>query len=129
MAPAAPTFTQTNLVSNAAGMAKTIDPNLVNPWGMTLGVNGWLWISDHGSGKATTYDGMRQPIPSGSPLVVTIPAPGSRTGNSVPTGVATNDTTGFVISAGAASGPSVELFSTEDCTIAGSNGTSILLMP
>ena len=30
------TFTQTNLVSDVSGMAKTIDPNLVNPWGMTL---------------------------------------------------------------------------------------------
>lgn len=32
-----PTFTQTNLVSDIAGMAKITDPNLVNPWGMTPG--------------------------------------------------------------------------------------------
>jgi hypothetical protein len=31
-----PTFTQTNLVSDIAGMAKITDPNLVNPWGMAL---------------------------------------------------------------------------------------------
>src|SRR5437588_13037165 len=89
-----PTFTQTNLVSDVPGMAKTTDPNLVNPWGMALGVNSGIWISDNGSGKATTYDGMGQPIPSGSPLVVTIPAPGNSSGKSSPTGGATNDTSG-----------------------------------
>jgi hypothetical protein len=73
--PAAPTFTQANLVSDVPGMAKTIDPNLVNPWGMALGLNSGIWISDNGSGKATTYDGTGQPIPPGSPQVITIPAP------------------------------------------------------
>ena len=62
--PGMPTFTQTNLVSDIPGMARTTDPNLVNPWGMTLGTNSGLWISDNGSGKATTYDGTGQPIPS-----------------------------------------------------------------
>jgi uncharacterized protein (TIGR03118 family) len=118
-APGRPTFTQTNLVSDIPGMARTTDPNLVNPWGMTLGTNSGLWISDNGSGKATTYDGTGQPIPSGSALVVTIPAPGG--GNSAPTGVATNATDGFIISATGHSGPSRELFATEDGTIAGWN--------
>jgi uncharacterized protein (TIGR03118 family) len=117
----APTFTQTNLVSDIPGIAKTTDPNLANPWGMALGLNSGIWISDNGSGKATTYDGTGQPIPSGSPQVVTIPAPGNGSGKSSPTGVATNATNGFVISAGAASAPSVELFATEDGTIAGWN--------
>ena len=103
-------------------MAKRTDPNLVNPWGMALGINSGIWISDNGSGKATTYDGTGQPIPSGSPQVVTIPAPGNA-GKSSPTGVATNATTGFVISAGGKSAPSTELFATEDGTIAGWNGS------
>src|SRR5262249_35865221 len=38
-----------------------------------------------------------------------------------PTGVATNATTGFVISSGSKSAPSTELFATEDGTIAGWN--------
>src|SRR6266566_5468612 len=101
-----PTFTQTNLVSDVAGMAKITDPNLVNPWGMALGLNSGIWISDNGSGKATTYDGNGLPIPSGSPQVVTIPHPGNAGGKSSPTGVATNDTTGFVISGGGKSAPS-----------------------
>ena len=35
-APVAPTFTQTNLVSNVPGNAKTMDPNLVNPFGCAV---------------------------------------------------------------------------------------------
>src|SRR5713101_3946931 len=57
-----PTFTQTNLISDVPGMAKITDSNLVNPWGMTLGVNSGIWISDNGSGKATTYDGTGQSL-------------------------------------------------------------------
>src|SRR5438105_13016737 len=55
-----PTFTQTNLISDIPGQAKITDPNLVNPWGMTLGLNSGLWISDNGTSKATTYDGTAQ---------------------------------------------------------------------
>jgi uncharacterized protein (TIGR03118 family) len=122
LAAVTPTFTQTNLVSDVPGMAGRTDPNLVNPWGMALGVNSGIWISDNGSGKATTYDGTGQSIPSGSPQAVAIPTLGNA-GKSSPTGVATNDTTGFVISAGGKSGPSTELFATEDGTIAGWNGS------
>src|SRR5437763_6386662 len=111
------TFTQTNLVADIPGMARTTDPNLVNPWGVTLGLNSGIWVSDNGTGKATTYDGNGQPIPSGSPTIVIIPAPGG--GTSAPTGVATNGTSGFVISSAGHAAPSTELFSTENGTIAG----------
>src|SRR5215831_8105604 len=110
------TFIQTNLVSDVPGMAKTTDPNLVNPWGMTLGTNSGLWVSDNGSGKATAYDGNGSPIPS---TVVSIPA--SKGDAGTPTGVATNATSGFVISANGKSAPATELFATEDGTIAGWN--------
>ena len=100
-------------------MAQRTDPNLVNPWGITLGTNSGLWVSDNGTGKATVYDGNGQPIPSGSPLIVTIPNPSG--GTSAPTGVATNGTFGFVISANGKSAPATELFSTENGTIAGWN--------
>src|SRR5215510_5086721 len=118
-----PTFTQTNLVSDVPGLAKTTDANLANAWGMALGLNSGLWIANNGSGTATTYDGSGQPIPAGSPLVVTIPAPGSGTNTSAPTGVATNGTTEFAIAAAGTSAPSAELFATEDGTIAGWNST------
>src|SRR5438270_8616620 len=67
-ADAAPTFTQTNLVSDVPGMAKTTNSNLVNPWGMALGLNSGIWISANGSGKELTFDGTGQSIPAGSPL-------------------------------------------------------------
>src|SRR6266566_1732695 len=116
-----PTFTQTNLVSDVAGMAKITDPNLVNPWGMALGLNSGIWISDNATGKATTYDGAGQPLPSGSPLVVSIPAPDGS--SSSPTGVATNATAAFIISSGGKSGASTEIFATEDGTILGWNSS------
>ena len=116
----ATTFTQTNLVSDIPGMAKITDPNLVNPWGIALGTNSGLWVSNNGTGKGTTYDGTGQAIPSATPVVVTIPAPGGM-GTSAPTGVATNATGGFGISSGNQFGPSTELFATEDGTIAGWN--------
>jgi len=120
LSPTTTTFTQTNLVSDVPGLARTTDPNLVNPWGMTLGTNSGLWVSDNGSGKATTYDGDGNPIPSGSPLVVSIPVAGGGD-SAAPTGVATNATSGFVISAGSKSAPATELFATENGTIAGWN--------
>src|SRR5215510_2213980 len=117
----APTFSQTNLVSDVPGMAKTTDPNLVNPWGMALGLNSGIWISDNGSGNGTTYDGAGQPLPSGSPLIVGIPAPDGS--SSSPTGVATNDTVGFVISEHGKSAASSEIFASEDGTIEGWNSS------
>src|SRR5215471_19540250 len=49
---APPTFTQTNLVSDVPNMARRTDTNLVNPWGMALGLNSGLWIAINGSGKS-----------------------------------------------------------------------------
>src|SRR5439155_12451147 len=96
----------------------TTDPNLVNPWGMALGLNSGLWVSDNGSGMATSYDGTGKPIQS----AIKIPSPGGK-GTSSPTGVVSNATSGFGIAAGAHFGPSTELFATEDGTIAGWNSS------
>lgn len=110
-----PTFTQTNLVSDVAGMAKSRDPNLVNPWGMALGVNSGLWIAANGTGKAFAYDGAGAALPP----TVAIPAPGKGKSSSAPTGIATNASDGFVIASGGNSAPAMELFATEAGTIAG----------
>jgi len=88
---------------------------MVNPWGMALGLNSGLWISLNGSGNATSLDGTGQPV---APGTITIPGPGG-SGTSAPSGVTSNATTGFIISANAKSAPSTELFATEDGTIAG----------
>ena len=121
-AAAGPSFILKNLVSNVAGMAPVRDANLVNPWGMALGLNSGLFVANNRSGKATTYDGKGQAIPANAPQVVIIPA-ASGGGNASPTGLVTNGSNGFVITSGAISAPSTEIFATEEGTIAGWNST------
>src|SRR4051812_20399849 len=51
-------FTQLNLVSDIASYgALTVDPSLVNPWGITFDPSGALWVANAGTGTSTTYDG------------------------------------------------------------------------
>lgn len=59
---AATSFVQTNLVANHAKYRPTamVDPNLINPWGISLrppGAGGHIWISNAGNGTTTTYIG------------------------------------------------------------------------
>lgn len=68
-----------------AGALKT-DSHLVNPWGLAFSGTGIAWVSDNGTGLATTYT----PTSLG-PLVVTVPtADGGGTGT--PTGQILNAT-------------------------------------
>lgn len=51
-------FSQTNLVSDTSGMgAVTIDPNLVDAWGMSFGAATPIWVSDRATGKTSLYTG------------------------------------------------------------------------
>jgi len=110
-------YVQTNLVSDQPG-ATTMDPNLVNPWGLSRSSTSPWWVSDNGAGVATLYDGSGTPFPTGSPLVVTIPpATGGTSG--VPTGTVFNGTPDFEITTGH---PAKFIFVTEDGTISGWNG-------
>lgn len=107
-------FNQANLVSNIAGFnAATVDPVLVNPWGIAFGSTGLLWVSNNGSGTATVYDanGVKQP------LTVTLPAvsPGPTW---APTGVIFNSTTDFAIPG---LGSSTFIFASENGWIAAWN--------
>ena len=108
------TFLQTNLVSDTTSFgALTIDPALVNPWGMAFGSTGILWVANNGTGTSTLYaqDGAKQPlnvaIPSG-----TVGQPG------VPTGLIFNSTTDFAIGS---TGPALFIYAGEDGTIAAWN--------
>ena len=102
-------YQQTNLVSDQAG-ATTLDPNLVNPWGLSRSSTSPWWVSDNGAGVATLYDGSGTPFPTGSPLVVTIPpATGGTSG--VPTGTVFNGTPDFEITTGH---PAKFIFVTEE---------------
>lgn len=74
-------YTQTNLVSDIAGMAKFTDSHLINPWGLSRSGGSFWWAADQGTGVSTLYNGAGT-IQS---LVVTVP-PASGTGAGSPTG-------------------------------------------
>jgi uncharacterized protein (TIGR03118 family) len=116
-------YQQTNLVSDLAGVAQVQDTHLVNSWGIVHGPTTPFWIADNGTGFSTLYNGSGTPFPPGSPLVVTIPPPATSPAGTTaaPTGVVFNGTRGFVVAKGAASGPALFIFSTEDGTISGWN--------
>lgn len=86
-------YKQTNLVSNEEGhRARTIDPNLVNPWGMAWAPGGAAWIANNGSGTSTLYTGEGERFPPRSPLVVNIP--GTPPNPGTPTGIVWNASPG-----------------------------------
>ncbi|HTS34391.1 MAG TPA: TIGR03118 family protein [Candidatus Solibacter sp.] len=109
-------YTRTDLTTNSSTVssAPNIDPNLVNPWGLSRATGSPWWISDNGTGLSTLYDGTGAIVP----LVVTIPPPNGTEGTAAPTGTVFNFTTSFEVASGE---PAVFLFVTEDGTISGWN--------
>ena len=81
-------YFQTNLVSNTTGVATTTDPQLLNPWGISILPGQDFWIANNNSGTSTLYDEAGN---KDTALVVTIPGatknpngncnPGCPTGN------------------------------------------------
>jgi uncharacterized protein (TIGR03118 family) len=111
-------YTQTNLVSNAAGVAPVTDPQLINPWGISrMSVSVW-WISDNATGLSTLYNGAG----AKQSLIVTIPPAdptNKNTSTGTPTGtIANGSRIDFLLAPGK---PALFLFSTNDGTIAGWN--------
>src|SRR5436190_15590951 len=117
-------YRQINLVSDQAGKAPLIDPDLVNAWGLAAspGTNAApgspLWVADNGSDKATLYTGATATSVNKASLVVSI------TG-AAPTGqVFNSDQSAFVVSDNQGhSGSALFLFDTENGTIDGWNPT------
>jgi uncharacterized protein (TIGR03118 family) len=103
-------YVQTNLVSDIPGLASFTDPNLVNPWGLARSGAGPWWVANNGTGTSTLYNGLGQPFPVMSPLVVTIPG--------APTGTVFNGTSDFQL---APDNPATFIFVGEDGTISGWN--------
>jgi uncharacterized protein (TIGR03118 family) len=99
-------FTQTNLVSDLPGLAKTTDPDLVNPWGVSFSNASPFWVSDNGTGLATLYNGAGDKLG----LVVTVPPPGA-----APTGQVFNSSSSF--------NGDIFIFATEGGTITGWRGS------
>jgi uncharacterized protein (TIGR03118 family) len=101
-------FTQTNLVSDIPGLAKTTDPDLVNPWGVSFSATSPFWVSDNGTGVATLYNG------NGDKQGLTVTIPAGASGMGAPTGVVFNSSTSF--------NSDVFIFATENGTIDGWRG-------
>jgi len=100
-------YVQTDLVSDVPGRAQTVDPNLVNPWGMSAAPTSPLWVADNGTNVSTLYQGAVPGTPiSTVPLVVAIPG-------GAPTGTVFNPSPGFVVSDGTTSAPARFLFASE----------------
>ena len=66
-------YSQTNLVSNVAGVATTTDPNLSNPWGISFIGGDDFWIANNNTGTSTLYSAQG----TADSLIVTIPVAAS----------------------------------------------------
>ncbi len=115
----ADTYSWTNFQSDIAGVAQHIDPNLVNPWGMSVSPGGTVWVSDNGTGVSTLYhqDG------TASSLIVTIPTSARNRGTGNPTGQVFNGTQFFQVTKNGNSAPAIFIFVSEDGSISGWNST------
>jgi uncharacterized protein (TIGR03118 family) len=113
--------TQTNLIADQVGQAPLIDPNLINPWGMSFGTGATptpVWVSDNGANVSTLYSGATTP-PSFAKVPLTVSIPGG-----APTGQVFNSSaTDFVVHGGSASGAAKFIFDSEAGWIVGWNPT------
>jgi uncharacterized protein (TIGR03118 family) len=111
-------YSQTNLVSNAAGVANTTDTQLLNPWGISIFPGQDFWIANNNSGTSTLYDAQGN---KDAALVVTIPGaahnPNGNCSPGCPTGNVSNGN-------GSSFGGGQFIFDTEDGIVASWTGTS-----
>jgi uncharacterized protein (TIGR03118 family) len=109
-------YHHTNLVSDQPGVALIFDPNLVNPWGISLNLTGGaFWVANNVTGTSTLYTGdVNGSAFVRNSLVVTIPG-GS------PTGTVFNGSTDFVVHSGTSSGRAVFLFASQTGILSGWN--------
>src|SRR2546429_6512953 len=115
----ADTYSWTNFQSDIPGVAQHVDPNLVNPWGMSVSPSGTIWVSDNGTGVSTLYhqDG------TAALLVVTIPTAARNRDVGNPTGQVFNGTPFFQVTKNGNSAPAFFIFVSEDGSISGWNPT------
>jgi uncharacterized protein (TIGR03118 family) len=104
-------YTQSNLVADQSGIAVTTDPALIDPWGVTFQPTGAFWVSDHGAGAATLYDGNGTKVNPN----FTIPPGVAGTATGQPTGIVANPTKAFLVPGTTL--PAAFIFATLDGTI------------
>lgn len=124
IATASAQYKRTDLASNQSGGAPTIDPHLVNGWGLVALPTSPYWVSDNGTGFSTLYTGGGQQVK----LFVTVPpAPARPPGTlGTATGIVGNtslNATDFTVTENGTSGESRFIFATLDGTISGWNPT------
>jgi uncharacterized protein (TIGR03118 family) len=110
-------YTVTPVVTDATG-APTVDPNLVNPWGMSQGPSTPVWVANNGTGTSTLYANGAAPK---VPLTVTIPG-------GVPTGTVFNGGTGFPVRTGDVTAPARFIFASESGMLTGWNGGTMAVV-
>jgi uncharacterized protein (TIGR03118 family) len=111
-------YSQTNLVSNTAGVGNTTDTQLLNPWGISIFPGQDFWIANNNSGTSTLYDAQGN---KDAALVVTIPGaahnPNGNCSPGCPTGNVANGN-------GSSFGGGQFIFDTEDGIVASWTGAS-----
>jgi uncharacterized protein (TIGR03118 family) len=114
-------YKQTNLVSDAAGMAANMDAKLVNPWGIAFIPGNPFWISDNNSGFTTLYN--QNGALGGS---FTVPPPNGSSNPATPTGIVAPPS-GVTFNVNGAS--ALFIFDTEDGTLSSwTGGNSVTLV-
>ncbi len=112
-------FAKTTLVTDAVGTsAVSVDPNLVNPWGIAFGPTSPAWVANNHTASSTVYDGNGKLQPHASPLIVHLPQSAGG-GDFDPTGIVFNGSADLVVTAGGKSGPARFIFDGEGGMIAG----------
>jgi uncharacterized protein (TIGR03118 family) len=120
-------YVQTNLVGNVKGSAQVVDPNLVDPWGISLSTASPFWISNHLSATSTLYNGAG----TITPTVVKIPAGAAAAAGATgrPTGQVQNNlstATPIPFLLPAPNGKTASfIFDTDDGTISAWNGSVV----
>jgi uncharacterized protein (TIGR03118 family) len=104
-------FVVRGLVSDGSVVDTTVDPNLVNAWGLSASALGPWWIANEATETSTLYDG------TGRKLARVVTVAGG------PTGVVFNSTPGFVVTDGQASAPARFIYACEDGRIRGWSGS------
>lgn len=115
-------YVQQNLVVNAAttepslnSAFTTIDPNLVNPWGMVQSATSPFWVSDQVKNVSTLYNG------NGAKVPLTVNIPQTTFPPNGPTGVVFNTGTGFPLPTTTGTVHSIFIFANLNGQISGWN--------
>jgi uncharacterized protein (TIGR03118 family) len=113
-------YMQVNLVSSGYVSAPVIDPNLINPWGVSASPTSPLWVSNQATNTATLYSIKNAQAGTGSPFVVATPMTSSSAPQG-PTGQVFNGGTGFPILSSSGTVPARFIFANLNGTISGWN--------